>query len=88
MHGCFAYMQVCIPLACLMPAESRSKHWIPWNWSYDDCELPCECWESKPGPHSLLKIIRRAVVAHAFNPTTWEAEAGRFLSSRPAWSTE
>jgi hypothetical protein len=29
-----------------------------------------------------------AVVAHAFNPSTWEAEAGRFLSSRLAWSTE
>ena len=28
------------------------------------------------------------VVAHAFNPSTWEAEAGRFLSSRPAWSTK
>jgi hypothetical protein len=28
------------------------------------------------------------VVAHAFNPSTWEAEAGRFLSSRPAWSTD
>jgi hypothetical protein len=28
------------------------------------------------------------VVAHAFNPSTWEAEAGGFLSSRPAWSTE
>jgi hypothetical protein len=27
------------------------------------------------------------VVAHAFNPTTREAEAGGFLSSRPAWST-
>jgi hypothetical protein len=27
-------------------------------------------------------------VAHAFDPSTWEAEAGRFLSSRPAWSTE
>jgi hypothetical protein len=27
------------------------------------------------------------VVAHAFNPRTWEAEAGRFLSSRPSWST-
>jgi hypothetical protein len=26
------------------------------------------------------------VVAHTFNPCTWEAEAGRFLSSRPAWS--
>jgi hypothetical protein len=28
------------------------------------------------------------VVAHAFNPSTWEAEAGRFLSLRPVWSTE
>jgi hypothetical protein len=28
------------------------------------------------------------VVAHAFNPCTWEAEAGEFLSSRPPWSTE
>jgi hypothetical protein len=28
------------------------------------------------------------VVLHAFIPSTWEAEAGRFLSSRPAWSTE
>ena len=28
----------------------------------------------------------RAVVAHAFNPSTWEAEACGFLSSRPAWS--
>jgi hypothetical protein len=28
------------------------------------------------------------VVAHTFNPSTQEAEAGRFLSSRQAWSTE
>ena len=28
------------------------------------------------------------MVAHAFNPSTWEAKAGKFLSSRPAWSTE
>jgi hypothetical protein len=28
------------------------------------------------------------MVAHAFNPSTREAEAGRFLSSRPAWSTK
>jgi hypothetical protein len=32
--------------------------------------------------------LSRAMVAHAFNPSTWEAEAGRLLSSRPAWSTE
>jgi hypothetical protein len=25
------------------------------------------------------------VVVHAFNPSTWEAEAGGFLSSRSAW---
>jgi hypothetical protein len=34
------------------------------------------------------KESRRGVVAHAFNPSTWEAEAGEFMSSRPAWSTE
>jgi hypothetical protein len=28
------------------------------------------------------------VVAHAFDPSTWEAEAGGFLGSRPAWFTE
>jgi hypothetical protein len=28
------------------------------------------------------------VVAHTFNPSTQEAEAGRFLSSRPTWSTK
>jgi hypothetical protein len=28
------------------------------------------------------------VVVHTFNPSTREAEAGGFLSSRPAWSTE
>ena len=28
------------------------------------------------------------LVAHTFNPSTWKAEAGEFLSLRPAWSTE
>jgi hypothetical protein len=32
--------------------------------------------------------VNRAMVAHAFNPSTWEAEAGGFLGSRPAWSTK
>jgi hypothetical protein len=28
------------------------------------------------------------MVAHAFNPSTWDAEAGGFLSLRPAWNME
>jgi hypothetical protein len=37
-------------------------------------------------PNRLIETER--VVALAFNPSTWEAEAGGFLSLRPAWSTE
>jgi hypothetical protein len=37
---------------------------------------------------SIRRQARLGVVAHAFNPSTWEAEAGGFLSSRPAWSTK
>jgi hypothetical protein len=39
---------------------------------------------------SLLKNPGKepGVVVHAFNPSTWQAEAGELLSSRPAWSTE
>jgi hypothetical protein len=35
-----------------------------------------------------LKRLQPPGVAHAFNPSTQEAEAGGFLSSRPAWSTK
>jgi hypothetical protein len=33
-------------------------------------------------------INQPGVVAHTFNPSTWEAKAGGFLSLRPAWSTK
>jgi hypothetical protein len=38
----------------------------------------------------VLNIIKNkpGVVVHAFSPSTREAEAGGFLSSRPAWSTK
>jgi hypothetical protein len=38
--------------------------------------------------HTHIRHILLQVVAHAFNPSTREAEAGRFLSLRPAWTTE
>jgi hypothetical protein len=34
----------------------------------------------------IENVLEPGVVAHAFNLSTLEAEAGRFLSSRPAWS--
>jgi hypothetical protein len=34
------------------------------------------------------KLGAPGVVENAFIPSTWEAEAGGFLSSRPAWSTK
>jgi hypothetical protein len=48
------------------------------------------CHEKEPTPDTVNNIVLYgwAVVAHAFNPSTWEAEAGIFLSSEPAWSTE
>jgi hypothetical protein len=39
------------------------------------------------GPYFLNRAMP-GVVAHAFNPSTREAEAGGCLSLRPAWSTE
>jgi hypothetical protein len=37
----------------------------------------------------LLRLrIMQGVVEHAFNPSAWEAETGKFLSLRPDWSTQ
>jgi hypothetical protein len=36
----------------------------------------------------VLRVGEPGVVAHAFKSSTWEAEAGEFLSSRPTLSTE
>jgi hypothetical protein len=49
--------------------------------------LGISCWWSQSS--LSLRVYRcRAVLAHAFNLSTWEALASRFLSSRPAWATE
>jgi hypothetical protein len=45
--------------------------------------FPCVCLSSA-GIKSVC--CEPGVVVHTFNPSTWEAEAGGFLSSRPAWS--
>jgi hypothetical protein len=48
-------------------------------------------WSTRNASHWWTFVILNfmpGVVAHTFNPSTWEAEAGGFLSSRPAWSTK
>jgi hypothetical protein len=37
---------------------------------------------------AVTEMSHPGMVTHAFNPSTQEAEAGGFLSSRPAWSTK
>jgi hypothetical protein len=32
--------------------------------------------------------MSRALVAHAFNNSTWEAKAARFVSSKPTWTSQ
>jgi hypothetical protein len=41
-----------------------------------------------PLPLALKNEVGWAVVSGTFNSRTWEAEAGRFLSSRPARATQ
>ena len=48
---------------------------VPWTWGQLYKAL-------------ILRLPWSQAVAHAFNPSTWEAEAGGFLNLRPAWSTE
>jgi major histocompatibility complex class I len=49
-------------------------------------------WNLQKGIKGKQKNIRTehqpGMVVRAFNSSTWEAEAGRFLSSKPAWSTK
>jgi hypothetical protein len=43
----------------------------------------------KPILFQILKYLKwLCMLAHTFSPSTWEAEAGGFLSLRPAWSTK
>ena len=44
--------------------------------------------KSKQKIRSKEFLDKPGVVAHTFNLSTWEAEAGGLLSSRPVWSTE
>lgn len=47
----FASMYVCVPCACLIPMEARKMKSYPLELKVvDDCEVPCGCRGSNPGP--------------------------------------
>jgi hypothetical protein len=57
--------------------------------SEDNCSALVDIKKYSLYVKNCIKPSRsRAVVAHTFNPSTWETEASGFLSSRPAWSTK
>jgi hypothetical protein len=76
-----------------MPGQSYNEAIIS-KYNSKHHQLECQHLELsqppkyKSGNDNIKNILGPGVVAHAFNPSTWEAEAGGFLSSRPAWSTE
>jgi hypothetical protein len=63
--------------------RSRGRHCFPWA-SFRQGRK-----EKDPKKLYFFKgQLSWAVVVYAFNPSTWEAEAGGCMSSRPTWSTK
>ena len=81
-YGCFVCMCACVVHMCLMHSEASRGLLIFWNWSYK------WLWVAMWVLGTETKLPLRLMVAHAFNPSAQEAEAGRSLSVRPAWSAE
>jgi hypothetical protein len=91
-----------VSVTCCYVTNYPWKKWlktiIHWEWYHTD---NFSTWEvdivelgvvlnipESSKPASSTQNLSWAVVAHTFNSSTWEVEAGRFLSLRPAWSTE
>jgi hypothetical protein len=74
----------------ILPLKPRKEH--EGRWQQKDLEQEIE--RKSHCPFIVMQESQgwvkdgEPIWVHAFNPSTWEAEAGRFLSSRPAWSTE
>jgi hypothetical protein len=75
---------------CLTRHYTLKKRFIYVHACFACMYIYAPCLVHVSGSYRSHKRVvgSRAMVAHIFNPSTREAEAGRFLSSRPAWSTK
>jgi hypothetical protein len=80
----------CVRTTSRVHWHRRSTHFQRAQGALWRCSCPPWALSRLPeGEESLkMKANEPGMVAGAFNPSTWEAEAGGFLGSRPAWSTE
>lgn len=70
----FFCMYVCIPCTCLVPEEFRKSVGSPESGVADDCEPPCGCWETNPGPLEEL--------SHLSCPLLWHSKKLRLCFSK------
>jgi hypothetical protein len=76
--------------------DSIFNKWCCFNW-WSTCMILIDSFlysSAKPKSkwiknlHIKPDTLCQAVVVHTFNPSTWEAEAGRFLSLSSTWFIE
>jgi hypothetical protein len=79
MPSCLQLIFLCL-IQCSCSESSKSQHTIILTPRLNSTA------RHSGWPLILVLRRRRVVVAHTFNPSTWEADG--FLSSRPAWSTK
>ena len=72
--------------------SSRGSEDLFWPWRAPDTHEVHIYMQALISTHKINQDRKDGsepgMVAHVFNPSTREAEAGGFLISRPAWSTK
>jgi hypothetical protein len=86
MYECLVCIFVCMLCACLIPTKAIREYQSSETGSRDGYEPLTGCWELNVCPRKQQSSVcvrnqkcKPGVVAHTFNPSTWEAEAGGSL---------
>lgn len=67
-------MFVGILCACLVPAETRRVHQIPWNCTYDSYELPCVLETEHDSSGRALSALKHRVTSQIPRMITFYVE--------------